>query len=215
MINDVTFLLDESLTKLAEITVIQKEMEHPDWKAKSPRRRQERVETLNSLSGQATSWLSLAKSTMDLLIKFTKETTEPFMTREIVNRLAAMLDYNLEALVGPKCSSLKVKNPEKFHFNPRQLLSDMLQIYINLCGESQFVVAVAQDERSFKTANFERACMVARDKQLKSETDLEKIAIFVKMVEEARKTLEVEEDTTDAPEEFIGKTVRKQQCKTF
>lgn len=36
------------------------------------------------------------------------EIVQPFMEPEIVERLAAMLDYNLAALVGPRCTDLKV-----------------------------------------------------------------------------------------------------------
>lgn len=35
------------------------------------------------------------------------EVVEPFMVNEVVDRLAAMLDYNLAQLVGPKCTELK------------------------------------------------------------------------------------------------------------
>ena len=36
---------------------------------------------------------------------------EPFMATEIVGRLAAMLDFNLVALAGPRCTELKVFFP--------------------------------------------------------------------------------------------------------
>ena len=37
-----------------------------------------------------------------------KDVIEPFMAPEVVERLAAMLDFNLAALVGPRCTELKV-----------------------------------------------------------------------------------------------------------
>ena len=33
----------------------------------------------------------------------------PFMAPYIVDRLAAMLDFNLSAMVGPRCTELKVQ----------------------------------------------------------------------------------------------------------
>lgn len=45
-----------------------------------------------------------------MLQYLTKEIADPFMVEEIVNRLAAMLDYNLSQLVGPKCTELKVSS---------------------------------------------------------------------------------------------------------
>lgn len=41
------------------------------------------------------------------------EVVEPFMVNEVVDRLAAMLDYNLAQLVGPKCTELKASEMGK------------------------------------------------------------------------------------------------------
>jgi ubiquitin conjugation factor E4 B len=204
MMNDVTFLLDESLTKLVEISTIQKEMDAADWATKPVRHRQERMSQLQSIEGQATSWLSLGKSTVDLLEKFTRETKAPFMSPEIVDRLAAMLDYNLEALVGPKCRDLKVKNAEKYRFNPRQLLSDILQIYLNLSTEPEFVRAVAGETRSYKASLFRNAATIAKNRALKTDDEIEQLKAFVDRVESAKITLEAEEDLGEVPDEFLG-----------
>jgi len=51
----------------------------------------------------------MGNSTVHMLEYLTKEIPEPFMAGEIVDRLAAMLDYNLSQLVGPKCTELKVR----------------------------------------------------------------------------------------------------------
>lgn len=45
-----------------------------------------------------------------MLQYLTAEVVEPFMVTEVVDRLAAMLDYNLAQLVGPKCTELKVRD---------------------------------------------------------------------------------------------------------
>src|SRR5258708_20013313 len=68
-----------------------------------------------------------------------------FMMPEIVDQLAAMLDYNLDALVGPRCNDLRVENKEKYHFNPWQLLSDVVQVYLNLGDQDTFIRAVPGD----------------------------------------------------------------------
>jgi ubiquitin conjugation factor E4 B len=204
MINDVTFLLDESFSRLAEVARIQKEMDQPDWSATPAQQRSERMNHLHSVTGQAKSYLSLAKSTMKLLIKFTKETVKPFMTPEIVNRLAAMLDYNLTTLVGPKCTELKVKDKDKLKFDPRELLSDLLQIYLNLCAEDDFIAAIAKDERSFDPATFQRATKIARERSLKPEADIEKITQLTLNASATKERLDLEEDTADLPDEFLG-----------
>jgi len=125
------------------------------------------------------------------------------MMPEIVDKLAAMLDYNLEALVGPKCGELRVKEPEKYHFDPRQLLSDILQVYLNLSDRDEFARAVANDGRSYKKSLFDRAIERARRIALKTETEFEQMRLFVVKVEEAKATIEAEEDLGEVPDEFL------------
>jgi len=125
------------------------------------------------------------------------------MMPEIVDRLAAMLDYNLDALVGPRCSDLIVDNKEKYHFNPRQLLSDVVQVYLNLSTQPEFARAVAGDGRSYRKELFESAAEKCSLNNLKSPTDIEQLMLFVVKVEEAKVTIEAEEDVGDIPDEFL------------
>ncbi|KAI0061420.1 hypothetical protein BV25DRAFT_1805616 [Artomyces pyxidatus] len=204
MINDVTYLMDESLSDLAQIYNIQTEMENEaEWQVTPAHRRRELEQNLRNLERQATGYTQLGKSTVDLLRIFTAETKEPFMMPEIVDRLAAMLDYNLDALVGPKCQDLRVKNKEKYHFNPRQLLSDILQVYLNLGDQGEFVQAVAGDGRSYRKELFEKAAYIAARNNLKSPSEIEHLRQFVVKVEEAKATIEAEEELGEIPDEFL------------
>lgn len=65
---------------------------------------------MRSLERQAQSYVALGSETVHMLQYLTAEVVEPFMVTEVVDRLAAMLDYNLAQLVGPKCTELKVLN---------------------------------------------------------------------------------------------------------
>lgn len=174
------------------------------WEAKSIEYRREREGTLRSLERHASSYTTLGRSTVELLKVFTAETKAPFMMPEIVDRLAAMLDYNLQALVGPKCQELKVRNPEKYKFKPRELLGDIVQVFINLSDERVFVRAVAGDGRSYSKELFNRAEEIVVNKSIKAASEVVKLREFVERVEEAKKTLEEEEDLGEVPEEFLG-----------
>ena len=56
-----------------------------------------------------------------------------------------MLNFNLQQLCGPKCKNLKVKNPEKYGWEPKKLLDNLTDIYLHLdCPE--FCEAIANDE---------------------------------------------------------------------
>ncbi len=205
MINDVTYLLDESLSDLAKIHELQTEMKDSATFAAQPAPyRRERESQLRELERHTSIYVQLGSNTVDLLKIFTGETKSPFMVPEIVDRLAAMLDYNLDALVGPRCQDLKVSDPEKFKFNPKQLLSDLLQVYLNLSDQGEFARAVAADERSYRKELFEQAAGIARRKMLKSSDEIEKLGLFVLKVEETKATLQAEEDLGEIPDEFLG-----------
>ncbi|OCH84192.1 ubiquitin conjugation factor E4 [Obba rivulosa] len=203
MNNDVTYLMDESLSEMSKIHEIQTEMADPSWATKPWQHRREREQTLRGLERHASGYTQLCNSTVSLLKLFTAETPEPFMAPEIVDRLAAMLDYNLDALVGPRCQELKVANPEKYKFNPKQLLSDILQVYLNLGVHGEFARAVAADGRSYRKELFERAAAIAQRRSLKSPQEIERLLLFVTKVEETKATLEAEEDLGEIPDEFL------------
>lgn len=68
-----------------------------------------------------------------------------FVTQELGPRLAAMLNFNLQQLCGPKCRDLKVENPEKYGFEPKKLLDQLTDIYLQLdCA--RFAKAIADDQ---------------------------------------------------------------------
>ncbi|EPQ54429.1 hypothetical protein GLOTRDRAFT_139020 [Gloeophyllum trabeum ATCC 11539] len=202
MINDVTYLMDESLSELTQIHNIQVEMEDPSWQTKPLQTRREREATLRQLERHAIGYTTLGRSTVDMLRLFTAETKGPFMMPEIVGRLAAMLDYNLDVLVN-RAADLQVKDKEKYKFNPRQLFSDILQVYLNLSDQGDFARAVAEDGRSYKKELFEKAMYIARHRSLKTPDEVEKLRMFVVKVEETKATIEAEEDLGDIPDEFL------------
>jgi ubiquitin conjugation factor E4 B len=110
----------------------------------------------------------------------------------------------LDALVGPRCNDLRVENKEKYHFNPRQLLSDVVQVYLNLDDQDVFIRAVAGDGRSYKKELFEYAAKICSKNGLKSPAEAEELMLFVGKVEEAKVVLEAEEDLGEVPDEFLG-----------
>ena len=55
---------------------------------------------------------------------------------------------------GPKCRNLKVKNPEKYSWDPKWLLSHLIDIYLHLDSE-KLTIAIANDQRAFKLTTFQ------------------------------------------------------------
>lgn len=103
---------------------------------------------------------------------FTKTLSGSFTMPEIVDRVAAMVDYTLDTLVGPKSMNLKVEDPKKYQFDPKTLLSEFIDIFLNLGVSETFIEAVARDGRSYKPANFDSASRIITRYSLKSPEEV-------------------------------------------
>lgn len=75
------------------------------WQQQAPDQQQTRQRQLLQDERQCRSYLTLARETVDMFHYLTMEIIEPFMRQELVERLAAMLNFNLQQLCGPKCKS--------------------------------------------------------------------------------------------------------------
>lgn len=206
LLNDVTYVLDNSLTALAEINKLQHELEGDAAASLSPQEKTEKEKALAKSERDATSYMSLGNETVTMLNLFTSAIPNAFIMPEIVNRLAGMLDYNLEALVGPKCNSLRVRSPEKYRFNPKALLSEITDVYLNLRHFTPFVEAVARDGRSYKPEHFQKLQAVLEKNSLKGTPDIAALAKLAAMVEETkRREEEGEEELGEIPDDFLGR----------
>ncbi|KAI9096092.1 ubiquitin elongating factor core-domain-containing protein [Phlyctochytrium arcticum] len=207
--NDTTYLLDESLSKLKEIQQLQLELAEPlpdNASQEDQQRREERAKHLKDIERHAHSYMSLGNETVHMLQYMTTDPdiVNPFMEPEIVERLASMLDFNLAALVGPRCTELKVQNPEKYRFEPKRLLCELVDIYIHLSHRPEFILAVTRDERSYRKDLFVRASSILLKNNLKNQDDLASLREFVDKVEASiASTLKEEEELGDVPDEFL------------
>ncbi|WFD06541.1 RING-type E3 ubiquitin transferase [Malassezia vespertilionis] len=205
LMNDVTYLLDDALDKLAELHTKQLEMDDADnWAALSPQEREEIESATRSIESQIRSDLSLGHEFLRLLIRFTSETSKAFMTPEVVDRLAAMLDYNLDVLVGPRCQELKVKDPKRIGFDPRNMLREILAVFLNLAPHDEFAAAMARDGRSYRRETFSKAATIAQRHMLLSPPEIDVLATLVDRVERIKQTeAEKEQDLGDIPDEYL------------
>lgn len=208
MLNDTTFLFDESFNELNTIHKLQTELK---TRARgNPGNEEEFGSTeeveknLLSAESKAQSYMGLANETMKLFMLFTKQVPEGFTIDELVDRLAGMLDYNLSLLVGPKCSNLKVKEPEKYKFDPKKILSDICSVYCNLSKQDKFVLAVARDGRSFSLLYFDRAKDILTKRTSVSQKVIDVFYNFGTRAEEQRLVLEQQElDLGEVPDELL------------
>ena len=204
LLNDVTFVLDESLSAFVQIHNLQEELKQ-SGAAMEQSVKTEKEEALQAAKGKAKSYMQLTNETVAMLKLFTEALADSFTMPEIVQRLADMLDYNLDAMVGPKSKDLIVENPQEYGFAPKTLLAEIVDVYLNLKDKENFVFAVARDGRSYKPANLEQATRVLRKWALKSP---EEVAAWNSLAQKFKKAKELddqaEEDLGEIPDEFLG-----------
>lgn len=203
MLNDATYVLDEGLSKFPKIHDLQEKLRVPAHEL-SQEDRDRISEELKTAESQATSYMQLVNETVSMMQLFTSTLGEAFTMPEIVTRLAGMLDYNLEILTGPKSKTLKVENPDKYHFNPRTLLPEIVGLYLNLGFSQTFIEAVASDGRSYKPELMNQVTHILRSKGMKTGLELATWETLIKKFEESKKELDgLEMDFGDnIPEEF-------------
>ncbi|XP_029674814.1 ubiquitin conjugation factor E4 B-like isoform X2 [Formica exsecta] len=203
LMNDTTFLLDESLESLKRIHEVQELMSDTSaWSALSQEQQQSRTRQLAADERQARSYLTLAKETVAMFHYLTVDIKEPFLRPELVGRLCAMLNFNLQQLCGPKCKNLRVRKPQKYGWQPRTLLSQLVDIYLHLDCDN-FAAALASDERSFCKELFTDAASRLERSAIKTTTEIERfIALAERAAVIARDNRARDADYGDAPEEF-------------
>ena len=195
--------MDEALTKFPKIHDLQEELRNPH-SGLTAEERTTKEEELASAESQAQSYMQLTNETVSMMKLFTKTLSASFTMPEIVDRVAAMLNYTLDTLVGHKSANLKVDDPKKYAFQPKTLLGEFFDIYLNLSVSEAFIVAVARDGRSYKPENFDAATRIISRYSLRSGED---IAAFEKLKERFKIARfnddQEEEDMGEAPEEFM------------
>lgn len=208
MLNDTTYLLDETFNELNAIHNYQQELKKRQL-GQEPNEEEygnndEIIKNLESSERKAKSYMGLSNKTMELFKLFTKEVPQGFVLPELVDRLAGMLDYNLATMVGPKCSNLKVEDPTKYDFNPRATLQDLCEIYHNLSKQNKFVKAVSKDGRSFNIKWFYKAEKILTTKTLSDPRMIKTLVEFAEKAENTRIEDENEElELGEIPDEFL------------
>lgn len=202
LLNDATYVLDEALTKFPKIHDLQAELKTS--KTLTAADRQTKEEELARAEDQAQSYMQLTNETISMMKLFTKTLSGSFTMPEIVDRVAAMLNYTLDTIAGPKSVNLRVDDPQKYKFEPRKLLSEFVEIYLNLGVSENFVMAVARDGRSYKPSNFDYASRIVQRFALKSPDELSEWENLKNRFKTAKEQDDQdEEDYNDAPEEYL------------
>lgn len=99
-------------------------------------------------------------------------------------------------------SDLKVSNPDKYYFKPKDLLTAIAQIYLNLSVESDFIRAVANDGRSYSKDLFMKFARTLKNRAIMTEGEVAEVVSFTQKIEDMKATISME-DEREIPDEFL------------
>nr|XP_027073980.1 probable ubiquitin conjugation factor E4 [Coffea arabica] len=207
LINDSIYLLDESLNKILELKELEAEMSNTvEWERRPAQERQERTRQFHSQENIIRIDMKLANEDVSMLAFTSEQITAPFLLPEMVERVASMLNYFLLQLVGPQRKSLTLKDPEKYEFRPKQLLKQIVNIYVNLArGDKQkiFPAAITRDGRSYNEQLFSAAADVLRRIGEDARTIQEFIDLGAKAKAAAAEAMDAEAALGEIPDDFL------------
>lgn len=69
---------------------------------------------------------------IQLLAKVTTHVQDPFVSELLGEKFAQALNFCLDQMTTEKGLKFKIKNPERFHFEPKELLINIIAMYANM-----------------------------------------------------------------------------------
>lgn len=204
MLNDATYLLDESLKLLNNMRAYEIEFDETSTNPNAPRPTNQQAVAHQREEQQLRGYMELARETVHMMSYLSRDVPQPFLRPEMRDRVASMLNYFVVELAGPQCQNLKVKNPEKYNFNPKELLSEIVDTYIHFSKFGEFVTAVASDSRSYKPEVFQKVVQILKKIGTRSTATIQKFEEFANSTaQSAQQLMDEEEDMGDVPDEFL------------
>ena len=102
---------------------------------------------------------------------FRSSCKDPFISNELGEKFAQALNFCLDQLSTEKGLKLKIKDPSRFHFDPKSLLTSIINIYSNMGKLEKFKQNVVKDGRSYSDETFEKAVKILNSSKKSIEID--------------------------------------------
>jgi hypothetical protein len=156
-------------------------------------------------------YMRMGHQTMSTLHQMCKQTCEVLVDDKVVldQMITSCLDPSLDRLVGPKCLQLKgqhEKNFAFFEFDPKQLLFQILEMYVYLArGDRREKVAkvLSEDKRYYRPETLRKAISIAKREHLIRAEMLKEFEEFSKFTNEMSQSLLSVMDSVEIPDEFL------------
>lgn len=202
LLNDTIYSVDEALGNLEEIR--QLEAEEATWSSLPAEQQASKRKRLEQIGGSCRYHIQQSNQLLDMMSYLSTKIRDPFLEDGMQDRVAAMLDGMVDRMAGPKCKDLKVRDPWKYKFDPKQMLGKLVRIFLHFASEDRFISAVAAEDRFFSSNLFRRVIRILRRETIISPVEIDDFEAFLGKVEtSATSSADDDELLKDAPEEFF------------
>jgi ubiquitin conjugation factor E4 A len=207
LMNDAIFLLDEALGYMNQLREGELRKKSEEWQRLNHQQRAQAEAQYTHIGRLARFHNVLSMSTIGTLAWLTSEIKTIFCHPTLVDRIANMLNYFLEHLVGPKKGKFNVTDKNDYEFRPKEILEKICQIYINLGVETnkkyrEFCSAVSSDGRSYSESLLPQATdILFRTGKSSLGTEFEKLSQLVRDVAQQNQLDEI--STEEIPDTFL------------
>ena len=206
IINDMNDKFAGIMEKLPAIRTVQLQMANPqEWAAISEEERETILERHEENERGVENTLSLCDTVLKMLgfLNTDKAIRDMFLLPDMCPRLANMLLFVLTKLVGSRGLDLKVDNPEKYNFRPKEMLQNVCVVFSSFADAGTFQAACAKS--GYYTPDLlSKSVKTCRKLGLLVGESMELFEKLEGKVEEVAKSLgDDEEIYEDAPDEFL------------
>lgn len=209
LMNDAIFLLDEALSYMSQLKDLQQQRDRGEWAELPASQRHQNEANFQHMGLLARFHNVMGTETICTLRWLTSQIKSIFCHPTMVDRVAAMLNYFLLHLVGPKKKNFRVKDLGVYEFKPQELVADICQIYLNLGGNEEqnnksvaFCSAVSRDGRSYSYDLFVQAQIVLN--KIGQGSVANEIEVVAKTIGEFAERQEKDDAVLgEIPEEFL------------
>jgi len=206
-LNDIVCLLDEGFATLKKVKAYQDGTDGVNVASLTEEEKATREKNYNGNKGMVKYYSLLLNSYYEMGACVTKVSPDFFMTEEIRDKFIANLNHSLQSLNGKKAiSDIKVNNMGELHFDPKFLLKNIVQTYMNFADKEEFLRGVVNEERCYDIELFHETARVLKKYSLFDEEDIEPFDAFIVQLEKKAQE-KIDEDNfikelKDIPDEF-------------
>eukprot|EP00672_Neobodo_designis_P015283 CAMPEP_0174845134 /NCGR_PEP_ID=MMETSP1114-20130205/11533_1 /TAXON_ID=312471 /ORGANISM="Neobodo designis, Strain CCAP 1951/1" /LENGTH=897 /DNA_ID=CAMNT_0016079381 /DNA_START=37 /DNA_END=2730 /DNA_ORIENTATION=+ len=150
--------------------------------------------------GHMLQWENVrAISAIDVFDALTQHFRRGMAKRLVVQQISGALMNFLIRLAGPTAFELKIANPGKYRFNPRDMLTRIVHNFVKFAGSDKFRRFAVQSQTSL--AQFDAAVRFILDRHLVPSDDAERLEVMAQRMRESAAAI-AEEDRLleDAPD---------------